>query len=231
MIYRKEKFMNNETKNQKIKIKDVEIIDFNAEVNEMDEVAEEHKAILGKEDKNEKKRESLKEFLNLMITILVAVAVTLVLKNYVIINANVPTGSMENNIMPGDNIFGYRLAYLKEEPKRGDIIFFYFPDNETQKYVKRIIGLPGERVYITNGKVYIDDNAEPLEEPYLKEEWIKGTGTFDFTVPEDCYLVLGDNRNNSLDSRFWENPYVSKEKIIGKALFVYYPFDRIGVLE
>ncbi len=226
--------MNNETKNQKIKIKDVEIIDFNKELTEMDEVAEEHKAILGKEtkeDETEKKKENLKEFLNLIITVLVAIAITLVLKNYVIINANVPTGSMENTIMTGDNIFGYRLAYLNEEPQRGDIIFFYFPDDETQKYVKRIIGLPGERVYITNGKVYIDDNAEPLDEPYLKEEWTKGTGTFDFEVPEGCYLVLGDNRNNSLDSRFWVNPYVSEEKIIGKALFVYYPFNRMGGLE
>lgn len=226
--------MNNEIKNQKIKIKDVEIIDFNKELTEMDEVAEEHKAILGKEtkeDETEKKKENLKEFLNLIITVLVAIAITLVLKNYVIINANVPTGSMENTIMTGDNIFGYRLAYLNEEPQRGDIIFFYFPDDETQKYVKRIIGLPGERVYITNGKVYIDDNAEPLDEPYLKEEWTKGTGTFDFEVPEGCYLVLGDNRNNSLDSRFWVNPYVSEEKIIGKALFVYYPFNRMGGLE
>lgn len=226
--------MNNETRNQKIKIKDVEIIDFNEELTEMDEVAEEHRAILGKESKEEKKeekKENLKEFLNLIITVLVAIAITLVLKNYVIINANVPTGSMENTIMTGDNIFGYRLAYLKEEPQRGDIIFFYFPDDETQKYVKRIIGLPGERVYITNGKIYIDDNTEPLDEPYLKEEWTKGTGTFDFEVPEGCYLVLGDNRNNSLDSRFWVNPYVSEEKIIGKALFVYYPFDRIGGLE
>lgn len=224
--------MNKETQNHKIKIKDVEVIDFNEEFTEMDEVAEEQKALLGtKNNEKQGKKEKFKEFLSLIITFLVAMTVAMVLKNYVIINANVPTGSMENTIMTGDNLFGYRLAYLKEEPQRGDIIFFYFPDDETQKYVKRIIGLPGERIYITNGKIYIDNHAKPLDEPYLKEEWIKGTGTFEFEVPEDCYLVLGDNRNNSLDSRFWVNPYVHKEKIIGKALFVYYPFDRIGGLE
>ena len=224
--------MSKETENHKIKIKDMEIIDFNEEVTEMDEIGEEHRAILGKEtNKKEEKKEKRKEILSLISTFLIALAVTLVLKNYIIINANVPTGSMENTIMTGDNLFGYRLAYMNEEPQRGDIIFFYFPDDETQKYVKRIIGLPGEYVYITNGKIYINDNEEPLEEPYLKEEWTKGTGTFSFEVPENCYLVLGDNRNNSLDSRFWINPYVSEEKIIGKALFVYYPFNRIGGLE
>lgn len=227
--------MSKEIENHKIKIKDMEIIDFNDDESaKTDEIADFHENNPEKEsgsEETESKQGKIKEFLNLLITFLVAMAITLVLKNYVIINANVPTGSMENTIMTGDNLFGYRLAYLNEEPERGDIIFFYFPDDETQKYVKRIIGLPGEHVYITNGKVYIDDSAEPLDEPYLKEEWVKGTGTFDFEVPEGCYLVLGDNRNNSMDSRFWVNPYVSEEKIIGKALFVYYPFNRIGGLE
>lgn len=223
--------MKNEKNNQRMKMEDIEVIDFNEELTEMDEVAQEHRAILGETNEKEKKKENFKELLSLVFTFAIAMAITLLIKNYVIINANVPTGSMENTIMPGDNLFGYRLAYVKEEPQRGDIIFFYFPDDETQKYVKRIIGLPGERVYITNGKIYIGDSSEPLDEPYLKEEWIKATGTFDFEVPEDSYLVLGDNRNNSLDSRFWINPYVHEEKIIGKALFVYYPFDRIGGLE
>uniref|UniRef100_UPI004055AA9A signal peptidase I n=1 Tax=Agathobacter sp. TaxID=2021311 RepID=UPI004055AA9A len=225
--------MNRETENHKIKIKDMEILDLNDdEFAEMDEHA--NTGSLNQEiqqEKEESKKDKFKEFLNMVITCLVTIAVMLLLKNYVIINASVPTGSMENTIMPGDNLFGYRLAYLNEEPERGDIIFFYFPDDETQKYVKRIVGLPGEHVYITNGKIYIDDASEPLDEPYLKEEWVRGTGTFEFDVPEGCYLVLGDNRNSSVDSRFWVNPYVSKEKIIGKAIFVYFPFNRIGMLE
>jgi signal peptidase I len=153
------------------------------------------------------------------------------LKNFVIINANVPTGSMENTIIPGDNVLGYRLAYLEEAPERGDVIFFYFPDDESKKYVKRIIGLPGEKVVISNAKIYINDSEIPLEEPYLKEEWTVGIGPYEFYVPDGCYFVLGDNRNGSVDAREWQNPYVAKEKIIGKAIFTYYPFDRWGLVE
>ena len=172
-----------------------------------------------------------KEVKSFAFTLLVTLAIVFVLKNYVIINANVPTGSMENEIMPGDNILGFRLAYLKEGPERGDVIFFYFPDDETQKYVKRVIGLPGEKVTIIEGKIYINDSEEPLEEPYLKEEWIKGTGPFVFEIPEDSYLCLGDNRNRSADAREWNNPYVAREKIIGKAIFTYFPIDRWGMVE
>ena len=92
-----------------------------------------------------------------------------------------------------------------------------------------IIGLPGETVTIENAKVYI--NGVELEEPYLKEQWINGTGPYEFQVPEGCYFVMGDNRNTSQDARYWRNTYVSKDKIIGKAGFIYYPFDRIGVVE
>ena len=172
-----------------------------------------------------------KELLSFVTTLLIAMAVVFVLKNYVIINANVPTGSMENTIMPGDNILGFRLAYLQEEPERGDVIFFPFPDDETQKYVKRIIGLPGETVTIMDGKIYIDGATEPLEEPYLKEEWTRGTGPFVFEIPEDSYLCLGDNRNRSADAREWNNPYVAREKIIAKAIFTYFPIERWGMVE
>lgn len=172
-----------------------------------------------------------KEIKSFAFTLLITMSIVLVLKNFVIINANVPTGSMENTIMPGDNILGFRLAYLTEEPKRGDVIFFPFPDKETEKYVKRIIGLPGEKVTIIDAKIYINDSTEPLDEPYLKEEWTRGTGPFVFEIPEDCYLCLGDNRNRSVDAREWNNPYVAREKIIGKAMFTYFPFDRWGMVE
>ena len=94
--------------------------------------------------------------------------------------------------------------------------------------MKRVIGLPGESVHIEDAKVYID--GVELEEPYLKEEWTIATGTYDFEVPEDCYLMLGDNRNNSKDARYWENKYVNIDKILGKALFIYWPFSDFGSL-
>ncbi|MBQ3557917.1 MAG: signal peptidase I [Agathobacter sp.] len=172
-----------------------------------------------------------KEIKSFAFMLLITMAVVFVLKNYVIMNANVPTGSMENTIMPGDNILGFRLAYINDGPERGDVVFFYFPDDETQKYVKRIIGLPGETITILEGKIYIGDAKEPLDEPYLKEEWTYKTGPYVFEIPEGSYLCLGDNRNRSADAREWNNPYVTKEKIIGKAIFTYFPFDRWGFVE
>ena len=164
-------------------------------------------------------------------TFAIAFVLAFVLKNYVIINASVPTGSMQNTIQPKDQLFGYRLAYLNEDPQRGDIIFFYYPDDENQKFVKRIIGLPGEKVTIVDGKIYINDSETPLDEPYLKEEWIRGTGPYEFNIPADCYFCLGDNRNSSHDARYWVNTYVTRDKIIGKALYIYYPFDHMGTIE
>ncbi len=213
---------------------DLEILDLNEYEDENSEDVIVHVFDRGPHHKSREEQEEIdwkKEILSWVLTIGITVLAMFVLKNYVIINANVPTGSMENTIMPGDNLFGNRLAYLMSEPERGDIIFFYFPDDESQKYVKRIIGLPGETVSILNGKIYIDNSDVPLDEPYLKEEWTVKTGPYVFHVPDGCYFVLGDNRNNSADARVWFNPYVAKEKIIGKALWVYFPFDRWGGIE
>jgi signal peptidase I len=149
------------------------------------------------------------------------------LKSFVIINATVPTGSMENTIMPGDDLFGLRIAYLFSEPERGDIVIFKYPDDESQKFIKRIIGLPGDEVVIEDGKIYINGSEEPLEEPYLKDEWVRNTGPYDFVVPDGCYFVMGDNRNDSWDARYWDNTYVTEDELIGKAEFIYYPFNRI----
>ncbi len=176
------------------------------------------------------KKSVAKEAASWILTFAIAIAVALILRNYVLINANVPTGSMENTIVTGADMFGYRLAYLNSDPERGDIIIFRFPDNEKEKYVKRIIGLPGETVTINEGKIYINDATEPLEEEYLKEDWVEAAGPYVFQVPENSYFVMGDNRNNSYDSRYWDNTFVTREEIIGKALFVYYPFNHMGTL-
>ena len=196
--------------------------------NELEEIQQEAALEVNNEEKN--KRPAWKEILSWCMTLLAAFVLALVLKNYVIINATVPTGSMENTIEPGDDLFGLRLAYRFSEPERGDIIIFRFPDDETQKYVKRVIGLPGEKVTITEGKIYINDSETPLKEDYLKETWTEATGPFEFQVPSDSYLVMGDNRNDSFDARYWDNTYVTKDEIIGKAYYIYYPFSRIGSL-
>lgn len=179
----------------------------------------------------EEKPSALREIISWVLYFAVAIIAALLIKNYLIINANVPTGSMENTIMPGNRLIGNRLAYINSEPERGDIVIFKYPDNEEETYVKRVIGLPGETITIENAKIYINGADEPLEEAYLKEEWVEETGVYTYEVPEDCYLVLGDNRNNSWDARYWTNTYVSKEKILGEAIFTYWPLNQFGKLE
>ena len=208
---------------------EVDFIDLESEEPEDDRIFKDIDEVLEEDEVEEEKIDIKKEILSWVMTLAVTFVLIFVLKNYVIINAMVPTGSMENTIMPEDQMFGNRLAYVFSEPERGDIIFFYYPDDEKQKFVKRIIGLPGETVTIENAKVYI--NGVELEEPYLKETWVNGTGPYEFHVPEGCYFVMGDNRNTSQDARYWRNTYVAKEKIIGQAGFIYYPFDRIGVVK
>ena len=181
-------------------------------------------------DGKKKKDSFLREALSWVVTFSLAILLALFLKEFVIINATVPTSSMENTIMTGDRLIGNRLAYLKSDPQRGDIIIFKYPDNEDETYVKRVIGLPGETVSIQDGKVYIDGSEYPLIEDYLKEEWVVATGPYTFEVPQDCYLVMGDNRNDSWDARYWTNKYVSEDKILGKAVLRYWPFNKIGKL-
>ena len=192
---------------------------------------------LEKEEKNsggDSKEEPLnwvKEILSLLGTMAIAAVTVFLLKEFVIINAYIPSGSMENTIYPGDRIIGNRLAYLSEEPKRGDIIIFKYPDDEKQLFVKRVIGLPGEQVTIDDAKIYIGEEQIALEEYYLKEEWTVANGPYTFEIPEGSYLVLGDNRNNSKDARYWKNTYVEADKILGEAVFRYWPFDSIGMLK
>lgn len=144
-------------------------------------------------------------------------------------------------------MFGNRLVYKHSDPKRFDVVVFKYPVDESEDYIKRVIGLPGETVTIEDAKIYINDSEEPLQENYLPEEWVIENDGYVFEVPENSYLVLGDNRNVSADARFWaeeaidygvansyeeaeQYTYVSKDKIEGKAMFIYWPFNHIRLL-
>ena len=162
----------------------------------------------------------IREIISYVAIVAAAFLLATLTNRYLIVNARIPSGSMIPTITEGNRIIGNRLAYINSEPKRGDVVVFYYPDDETQKYIKRIIGLPGETVYIEHGTVYID--GQPLDESdYLTVETAGVSGPF--TVPEGCYFMMGDNRNSSWDSRFWNNTFVSKDKIIAKAMFCYFP--------
>ena len=151
-----------------------------------------------------------------------AAVIALVLNTFIIANSQVPSGSMENTIMTGDRVIGFRLSYLFQEPERGDVVIFRFPDDEKIYYVKRIIGLPGDTVDIYDGHVYLNGSDTPMEEPYVREPMIPER-PMHFEVPENSYFMLGDNRNYSKDARVWQNTDVKKNKIVAKVLFRYYP--------
>lgn len=161
-----------------------------------------------------------KEVVSWVLVVVIAFVAATLLQQFVLVNATVPTGSMLQTIQEGDRVLAWRLSYLTEDPKRGDIVIFRYPDDETQLYVKRIIGLPGDTVEMRDGRVYLNGSPEPLEEPYVEAS----SGDYGpYQVPAGQYFMLGDNREHSKDSRFWENTYVQKNKILGKVLFRYYP--------
>ncbi len=177
------------------------------------------------------------EYIKMIITVVIVV---FILDGIILINARIPSASMEQTIMTGDRIFGLRLAYgfnfnhfglniskKWKDPERLDIVIFHYPDDESQLFIKRIIGLPGETVEIKNGKVYINGSQTPLDEPYVNGTPRGSWGPY--VVPEDCYFMMGDNRNNSKDSRMWNNTYVRFDQLVGKAMFRYWPLPPSGL--
>ena len=184
-------------------------------------------------DTEEEKTPLWKELLSWVEIIVVAVLISLFLTKVVLVNALVPSSSMETLISPGDRLFGNRLTYKFKDPERFDVVIFKYPVDEEENYIKRIIGLPGETVTIENAKIYINDSETPLEENYLPEEWVIENDGYVFEVPEDCYLMLGDNRNESMDSRdsrIGEGGLVDTRYVLGHAVFRIFPFNSIGSL-
>lgn len=153
-------------------------------------------------------------------TILLAAILAAAVNSFLIVNAEVPTGSMENTIMAGDRVLALRTSYWFDEPQAGDVTIFRYPDDPSGNtlYVKRIIGVEGDVVQVQNGVVTV--NGEALTEDYIAETTLGDFGPY--IVPEDSYFMMGDNRNHSQDSRFWENKFVAEEEILGKVVLRYY---------
>jgi signal peptidase I len=164
--------------------------------------------------------------LGVLVDILETLLLSVVL--FFVINAlsariKIDGSSMEPNLHHGEFVIVSKVNYRIGEPERGDVVVFDFPRNITEEYIKRIIGLPGERIHVEDGNVYVDDIL--LSEPYLmvtpqyEGEWI---------VPENALFVLGDNRNNSSDSHNWG--MVPMENVIGEALLIYWPPANWGLV-
>ena len=178
-------------------------------------------------------------------SICVAVILALFVRTFIVQAFKIPTGSMENNLLIGDHLLVNKFVFaptatavedvlLPIDPiERGDIIVFKYPEDPERDFIKRTIGLPGETIELRNKKVFID--GKMLDEPYVQYLWTPSDeeGAFDFdvrmtygpvTVPPGQYFMMGDNRDNSQDSRYWG--FLPREYIKGKALFVYFSFGN-----
>jgi len=183
---------------------------------------------LTEEQRQRNKRASvLREILDYIVTLAVVAGVVFLLNSSVLINARIPSESMEPTIEKGNQIFGSRITYRFHDPRRFDIIIFRYPDDESQFFIKRVIGLPGETVVIDSGAVYINGDPTPLDDSYVAEPWGMFEEPMVLEVPEGCYFVMGDNRNHSNDSRYWNNHFVAEDKILGKAVVRYWPVWEI----
>jgi signal peptidase I len=190
------------------------------------------------------KKSAVREYFE---SIVIAVILALFIRTFVVQAFKIPTGSMENNLLIGDHLlvnkymFGPVSSRLERallpvaDVKRRDVIVFKFPEEPDRDFIKRVIGLPGETVELRQKKVYI--NGQPLDEPYVHFLQPPGTATdlheitsFDLrerygpvTVPPNQYFVMGDNRDNSQDSRYWG--FLPRDYIKGKALVIYWSYE------
>jgi signal peptidase I len=166
-------------------------------------------------------RSALREIVE---TVLFTLVIYALVRTFVFENYRVVGRSMETTLENDQFLVVSKLDYRLHDPQRGDIIVFRDPRAEDRKLIKRVIGLPGDVVEITNGTVRI--NGHPLDEPYITSPGRYSEAAV--TVPEGQYFVLGDNRNNSSDSHAWGT--ITRDLIVGKAWFSYWPPSMWGLI-
>ena len=175
---------------------------------------------------------------------MIAVILALFVRTWVVQAFKIPTGSMENNLLIGDHllvnkfVFGPTASSIERallpvrDVRRGDVVVFKYPDEPERDFIKRVIGLPGETLELRAKKVYID--GQPLDEPYVHflepASESQEVTSFDVRerygpvrVPENQFFVMGDNRDNSQDSRYWG--FLPRDYVKGKALVIYWSYD------
>ena len=179
-----------------------------------------------------------------MESIIIAFLLAMVIRAFVVQAFKIPTGSMRMTLIEGDLIlvnkfiYGAKIPFTNlrlpalRQPKRGDVIVFIFPEDKKKDFIKRLVGLPGEIIEIKGGSIYV--NGRAAAEPIFNQIYYYNRGDFGaegqkIVIPKDSYFVLGDNSASSKDSRFWG--FVPKNNLLGKALIIYWPLNRIRQLK
>ncbi len=161
-----------------------------------------------------------------VISILIAIALALFIRHFIVELYVVDGPSMQPTLYTGERLVVNKFVYHFREPHRGEIIVFEYPKDHSRNFVKRVIALPGDTIQIDNGHVFV--NGKLLNEPYILDTTL---GTYPLTkIPPGHIFVMGDNRNNSEDSRFPDVGFVPFNLIEGKAVLVFWPLDKFRVL-
>jgi signal peptidase I len=214
------------------KKKNTELVEGFIDLDEIDDLEELELDIidLDKEKVEEKEFSWVREIISTAVYLLAVVAVTFLFVQFVGQRTHVNGDSMNVTLEDGDNLIVDKLSYRFSEPERYDIIVFPYQYQEKTYYIKRIIGMPGETVQIIDGMVYID--GEMLDESYGKEVMqYSGVAGDPIELGDDEYFVLGDNRNNSSDSRDPSVGNIKENQIIGKAFIRIWPLNKFGILK
>lgn len=165
---------------------------------------------------------------------LVAALLAVLIRTFLLGPYKIPTGSMRPTFLEGDRIFVDKISYRFHKPERGDIIVFKYPLDKKKDFVKRLVGLPGDKLEIQDGKIILNGKAledEPFSQYYYynRSDWPFAKEGQIIEVPADSYFALGDNSAQSSDSRFWG--FVPAKNMVGKAFFIWWPLNRVKISE
>jgi signal peptidase I len=172
--------------------------------------------------------------LSILVMVFVVIVMAVLLRTFIFVPYEIPSKSMQDTIMPGDMVFSEKVSYYLHGPERGDIITFTDPEVSTRTLIKRVVATGGQTVDLLDGKVYVD--GQPIDEPYTGgkpsyalSRTASGVNiSYPYTVPEGSVWVMGDNRTESQDSRYFGA--IPVNTISGRAAMVYWPLSSFGLL-
>src|SRR5262249_13958388 len=171
-------------------------------------------------------RATIRSLRSWIVDLFVCVLVSFIIIVFVYQPVKVEGGSMEPGLEDQERIFINKLVYRFESIERGDIVVFRYTRDTHKSFIKRVVGLPGDHIRISSGHVYVNDSE--LDEPYVPPDYLDARSYSDTVVPNNAYFLLGDHRNMSNDSR--EFGPVMRSYIYGKAVFGYWPMEKLGIL-